>query len=153
MNTESAELFRRAERDEIVLAEHVRQIWAHVPRASVQRADLLVPAYWSQATKLVRTGDRIECTPADAAWFDELLVRSVGGEGVVVVRLRGGMFEDVATPPGIEPVSTIEAEFEYMGPLRKWAVVAKGGHVMKSGLETREEAAGWLQQHRRTAKT
>jgi hypothetical protein len=148
--TQSQQLFRRADQSEFIEAEYVRRIWSHTPGAGARMEDLLIPEYWSKLVHSLRCGDRIEASPADSSWFLELLVRSVGTEGILMMRLRGGVLEGVATPPGASEHIDLEATIEYGGPLLKWQVFATDGRVLKSGLATQDMAIGWVAELRRT---
>jgi len=147
----SAELFRKASGDELLLAEQVRRIFWHTPKATVGLADCLAPSYWSRIAQQLQPHDRIEVCARDGAWFAELLVRSVGPDGVVVMTLRGGNLPDNFTPPGLrkpDPADVGEVEYVNAGPILKWQVIRKADqHAMKSGFATQDAAMAWFRQY------
>jgi hypothetical protein len=147
----SAELFRKASGDELLLAEQVRRIFAHTPKAHIGMADCLVASYWSRVGQLLQPHDRIEVSARDGSWFAELLVRACGPEGVVVMVLRGGGLPDNFAPPGLrkpDPAEVGEVDYEYAGPILKYQVIRKADrHVMKSGFPTQDAAAAWFRQY------
>lgn len=155
----SANRFVQAEQDEILPAASLIFELVHEAKPSVSLADILVPEYWARVTRTLSPGHGhghvfLKCFARDCSWFAELLVRSVGAEGAVVMMLRGGPLEGQSTPPGAftaEPVGDLEITYE--GPFLRWCVKAQDGRTMKSNLDSQQQAVNWIATYRRTVRT
>jgi hypothetical protein len=152
--TERARLLRKADPSRLCDWTHTNRFHRFIPGAADEPADLMVPAYWLPLVSRFVQNDIVYAIPADSSWIAELMVREVGPEGVFMVAMRQGAFEDRVQAPG----ATRRAEhtdgdvrFVFDGPLTKWQVW-EGDRKHKEGLETEDQARAWYAQHLRMRK-
>ena len=100
-------------------SEYTRTIWTATPAANVSEDQLLTTRYWQHIASSTSIGDRIEVTPEDGAYFQELLVVDVRLAYVKVVSLRRINLSEVAEATKI--TDTLLVAFK--GPVLKWCVL------------------------------
>lgn len=74
----------------------VRNRWAIMAMAGSNPKELLKPDTWAHVSNMVRTGDIIEVTAQDGAWFAEVYVRFAKSLDVRTALLRVVVFDEEA---------------------------------------------------------
>jgi hypothetical protein len=113
--------------------------------------ELLTPAWWNHVCTKMRVDDIVEVMALDRSWFGIVTVLEVGkgAEG-------GARVAYVLGPQKITNAAEVgkqaDHEARWGGPHAKWTVVrAKDKLVMKSGLESREDAGTWIAENLKAA--
>lgn len=125
-------------------AESKRYVYRITATADWTPEALLDPAFWVHVSRTLRVDDRIEVIAHDRSWFGEVTVLEVGVGG-----LGGARVAYIIGPVELQNAAVVlkPAEFEprWGGPNAKWQVVrVKDCLVLKSGLETKEEAGALI---------
>lgn len=126
-------------------AEFVSPLTSYIPATGTPLEDLLRPEYWA-SIKQLKAGCRIWVIAEDESYWAELLVRKVGQGYAKVQTLRSGSLQE----PVVDLPQGEGYDIEFRGAIVKHRVVRKSdGHVLKQGLDTYEDAAAWLRDHKR----
>ena len=120
-------------------AEYIRTVWSAQPEPGTTLEEMLLPEYWSNVAKTFKTGDRIEITAADGAWFAELFVRSAGDKEARVFTMRHLVLNTPAEKSAASPY-----DVRHRGGAG-WSVVRLSDKaVLFEGGKTREDAENWV---------
>jgi hypothetical protein len=118
---------------------------SYIPAAGTPLEHLMRPEYWANVKQL-KAGCRIWVFAEDESYWAELLVRRVGQGYAKVQTLRSGRLDEGGEAPQLADGYDIQ----FRGPVVKHRIVRmKDGHVLKSGLDSYEDAAAWLRDHKR----
>jgi hypothetical protein len=131
------------------LAESKRNVYR--VQIAEKPEDLLTPAWWNHVCTKLRVDDIVEVMALDRSWFGVVTVLEIGkgAEG-------GARVAYVLGPTKIGNAAEVgkqaEHEARWGGSAAKWTVVrSKDKLVMKSGLETREDAGTWIAENLKAA--
>lgn len=161
---------RKALNNQINSAEYARTIHRHVPEPGATLGEIRRSEYWANVTAKLKAGDRIEIEPESRKWYAELYVLSNRDKKVTVHLVAFANFADPemeVEEPEKTPVADInearerffankkteegyteEYKIEFR-KMSKWRVVrASDKEVIKSGFETEQLAAEWLEVYR-----
>ncbi|MGH8200322.1 MAG: hypothetical protein ACREVO_08145 [Steroidobacteraceae bacterium] len=159
---ENLPLAHRLDPERLRPAETVRRTWWATVTAGTPPDRLLDGRYWSQCLQMFHSRaadqppDRIECMPPDRSWFLELMVLSVGGEELEVIKVAGGMLPDRRVSllsQGPRGTNVDDFEFHDLGPGEGWAVVRKHDKQVMHKCRLQSQCAPWLSTYLRTVRT
>lgn len=121
------------------------QVW-YCPEHGTPLAHLLRPEYWASLSRKLPVNAHIHVDAEDGSYYAELKVLKVGQGYAVVMPLRHiEISADVRTPEVEDGY-----EIQWRGQIVKHRVVRKkDGHVLKQGLDTADDAAAWLRDHKK----
>lgn len=126
-------------------ADFIAPMTAYVPATGTPLEHLMRPEYWA-SIKQLKAGCRIWVIAEDESYWAELLVRKVGQGYAKVQALRSGALQE----PVVELPEGEGYEIQFRGAIIKHRVVRLSDkQVLKQGLDTYEEAAAWLRDHKR----
>jgi hypothetical protein len=124
------------------LAQSERNVWRYHPEPKHTLNQVLDPAYWAHVSRQHRVGDKIEARWEDGSAYAELLVVSCGKDYTKVHVLA---FHDLTDK------SKDDAKFaiQWKGAEKKHCIVRiSDSSVIHEGVQTKAEAAAWLEQNR-----
>jgi hypothetical protein len=144
---------RKAQYNDLVLAEYKRLEYIHTPPIGVGVEELENPEYWAHVAQYLQPYTRIEVRSADGVWIAELIVKAASSfrasmhiDRVILLHKPGARVAP-AQPPEAVPEGF---DIKHRGATAKWTVKAlSDGVMLKEGLESRSAAILWLQQHLR----
>lgn len=121
------------------------QVW-YCPEAGTPFEHLLIPDYWANLSKRLVHNAHIHVDAEDGSYYAELKVLKVGQGFAKVFVLRHVALADA----GADPTVTEGYEIQFRGPIMKHRVVRlKDNVVLKSGLDSWDDAAAWLRDHKK----
>lgn len=124
----------------VVVAESRRNIFSVILPPGAQLDDTLVPDFWSLAAPKLHRLDLIEITPADAAWWAQIIVLEVGPEFAKTALLF--KVDLPVHPLGVDDLPLGHSVF-YLGSKRLWAAL-RGDQILRHGFTDKGSAVAWL---------
>lgn len=125
------------------LAQHARNIFHYHAIAESQIEDYLVPAFWVPVAAKLSPLCRIEIVEETGQWFSEVIVRSVGAEGVDLALLNYVKIGGVSAI-GSKADWQDGMRISYGGQYKRWGVFRDTQELI-SNLPTEQAAISWLE--------
>lgn len=127
------------------LAQHSRNVHFYHAPAGSEIDDYLRPEFWTIVGPKLRPLDRIEIQEECGQWLAELIVRSVGGDGVALV-LRNYVSIGGAGAPGQKRALEDGSRVVYRGTFDGWCVF-RNETLLIANLPSESAAERWLATH------
>lgn len=127
----------------LMAAEHyARSYMLWVPEGTVIE-QVCEAAFWSNVTKKLTRGDKIEVMPNDMTWRAVLIVRAVGRLEAVVQVLQYDVLGAAAEADAKSPYMV-----KFVNTDRKWGVFMRdGGALVRDEFQVREHAERYVVNH------
>jgi hypothetical protein len=122
--------------------------WYAKPEFGTPLEAVLEPRYWAHCSSQLAPEDVITVMPEGAAWRAELLVLDAG-TGFAKVVVINSIDLDKHEVTGELP-STDDYDVRWTGRHTKWRVIRKSDKkVMVENQKTKQDAYGWISNHKR----
>jgi hypothetical protein len=123
------------------LAEYDRQDWVANVEFGVDLEDILDPGYWAHMAAQLKPYDHIEARAEDGTWVADLVVLGADRTWAkVALKQKYNL-----SSKDVSQTQAHKHTVEWKGPQHRFAVVRSSDSAMlKSGLQTKEDAAEWL---------
>lgn len=143
---------RKALQYQMVPAEFARLTIVHNPERGTAIQELLHPEYWANVARDLRVNQAIAVISPDGEWEVELRVLAVGPftAKVAIWHMQewGKAKPQQDTGPAIQIPDGYDVRYRGRAG---WSVVRQSdGNILKDGLSSKGEAAGWLDVHLKT---
>ena len=126
------------------LAETERRHYVAIPESGVPYEATLRPEFWAHVGAMFRIGDLIELAPEDGSYFALLQVRECGR---LFAKVGEILFKDWGGA-AVEETENSEFAVKWRGRYDKFSVVRSSDKLpIKTGFETREQAATYMLSH------
>ena len=142
----------QAKPERFLRTEHQQTVYGYKAMANSSLEDHLAPIFWMALAEKLNPLDEIIVREECGAWRAELLVRSIGPDGVDLVAFHYFDIGGVA-PVGAKPKLKDSLHVEYTGNHSLWAVY-DGDKQLVANIPTEIAATNWLANndpHRPTA--
>lgn len=126
-------------------ASSQRNLWHYHAAAGSTVEQYLQPSFWRLLERRLRPLDRIEIVEELGEWFAEIIVKSIGPDGVEVGLIRHSVVGG-AGPVGAKRPLTPGYRINFGGAFQKWCVFG-GDRLLMSGFPTETAANGWMDDH------
>lgn len=128
----------------IVLAEHVRNVFGYKAPMEHTYEDTLNPAYWTHVATKLEPGSRIEVTAYDGSWWAELYVVSASRLWAKVVPLR---HHELAKMTSSKTPINDEFYVKWGNERTKFRVHRRSDkQPVKEGFDTQEQAKEYIEE-------
>ena len=125
------------------LAQHARNVFNYFAPPGSEIEDYLIPAFWVPEAAKLAPLCRIEIVEETGAWFAEVMVRSIGAEGVdlcLLTYVKVGGFSRI----GAKSEQQGDMRIAYGGLYKRWGVF-RAEQELISNLPSEQAAITWLE--------